>query len=99
MISLPAWYLSNFAPGKPVSRTCLTGCARYCRKHARDGCLSVTVTRNQDDPAAFAFIEQWDSRQHYARYFAWREMKGVLDELAAMIEGEASFRFFDYVGL
>ena len=65
----------------------------------RDGCVSVSVARNQDDPLNFAFIEQWDSRQHYEQYFAWRESNGVLDELGTMIDGEASFRFFDYVGL
>jgi quinol monooxygenase YgiN len=57
------------------------------------------VTRNQDDPTNFIFVEQWDSRQHYERYFAWRQETGVLDQLAGMIRGQASFRFFDYVGL
>ena len=65
----------------------------------RDGCVSVSVTRNQDDPLNFAFVELWDSRAHYERYFAWREETGVLEELATMVDGEASFRFFDIVGL
>ncbi len=65
----------------------------------REGCVSVAVARNQDDPLAFAFIEQWDSRAHYERYFAWREEEGVLAELAGLIDGEATFRFFVYVGL
>lgn len=65
----------------------------------REGCVSVVVTRNQDDPTNFAFVELWDSRQHYERYFAWRESQGVLTELAAMVDGEAKFRFFDIVGV
>ena len=65
----------------------------------RDGCVSVAVTRNQDDPTDFAFVELWDSRQHYERYFAWREHQGVLKELATLVDGEASFRFFDIVGV
>jgi quinol monooxygenase YgiN len=65
----------------------------------REGCVSVAVTRNQDDPLNFAFVELWDSRQHYERYFAWREQQGVLDQLATMVDGQASFRFFDIVGL
>jgi len=65
----------------------------------RDGCVSVAVTRNQDDPLNFAFVELWDSRQHYERYFAWRTETGVLDQLAALVDGEATFRFFDIVGL
>lgn len=65
----------------------------------REGCVSVSVTRNQDDPNNFAFVELWDSRQHYERYFAWRQQQGVLDQLATMVEGEASFRFFDIIGV
>ena len=65
----------------------------------REGCVSVSVTRNQDDPTNFAFVELWDSRQHYERYFAWRQQHGVLDALATMVDGQASFRFFDIVGL
>jgi len=65
----------------------------------REGCVSVSVTRNQDDPTQFAFVELWDSRAHYERYFAWREREGVLDELAALVDGEATFRFNDIVGL
>lgn len=65
----------------------------------REGCVSVVVTRNQDDPTNFAFVELWDSREHYERYFAWRESQGVLTELAAMVDGEATFRFFDIVGV
>lgn len=65
----------------------------------REGCVSVAVTRNQDDPNNFAFVELWDSRAHYERYFAWREQTGVLTELAGMVDGEATFRFFDIVGL
>ncbi|MBK6660642.1 MAG: antibiotic biosynthesis monooxygenase [Proteobacteria bacterium] len=65
----------------------------------REGCVSVSVTRNQDDPNNFAFVELWDSRQHYERYFAWRESEGVLTELARFVDGEAKFRFFDIVGL
>ncbi len=65
----------------------------------REGCVSVAVNRDQDDPSRFAFVELWDSRQHYERYFAWRQSEGVLDQLATMVDGEASFRFLDIVGV
>ena len=65
----------------------------------REGCVSVSVTRNQDDPLNFAFVELWDSREHYERYFAWRQEQGVLQHLSTMVDGEAIFRFFDIVGL
>lgn len=67
--------------------------------HARAGCVSVSVTRNQDDPNNFACVELWDRRAHYEQYFAWRDQTGVLRELATLVDGEASFRFFDIVGL
>ena len=50
---------------------------------AREGCVSVSVTGNQDDP----------------NNFAWREETGILKTLATLVEGAASFRFFDLVGL
>ena len=65
----------------------------------REGCVSVSVTRNQDDPLNFAFVELWDSRQHYERYFVWRQEQGVLQHLSTMVDGEAIFRYFDIVGL
>ena len=65
----------------------------------REGCVSVSVTRNQDDPLNFAFVELWDSRQHYERYFTWRQEQGVLQHLSTMVDGEAIFRYFDIVGL
>ena len=48
----------------------------------REGCVSVSVTRNQDEPTNFAFVELWDSRAHYERYFAWRKQQGVLSPIA-----------------
>jgi quinol monooxygenase YgiN len=52
-----------------------------------------------DDPLNFAFVELWDSREHYERYFVWRQEQGVLQHLSTMVDGEAIFRFFDIVGL
>ena len=66
---------------------------------AREDCVSVSGTRNQDDPNNFTFVERWDSRAHYARYFAWREETGILKTLATLVDGAAILRFFDLVGL
>ena len=65
----------------------------------REGCVSVSVTRNQDDPLNFGFVELWDSRQRYERYFTWRQEQGVLQHLSTMMAGDAIFRYFDIVGL
>ncbi len=66
---------------------------------AFDGCASIAVTRNQDDPTAIAVVEQWHTRQHYEKYLQWRTETGSLDELVAMMADEPSFRFFDYFGV
>ncbi len=64
-----------------------------------DGCVSLSVTQNQDDVSAITIIEQWDSRQHYENYLQWRTDTGVLNDLLEMIDGEPSFRFFNYLGI
>ena len=65
----------------------------------REGCASVSVTRTPDDPLNIVVVEPWDSRQHDETYFAWRQRQGVLDQLAARVDGGVSWCFFDIVGL
>ncbi|MGD9603268.1 MAG: putative quinol monooxygenase [Gammaproteobacteria bacterium] len=64
-----------------------------------DGCVSLVVVQNQDDPTSFMLVEQWDSRAKYEKYLAWRTETGVVDELVALMEGPPSFRFFNYFGI
>lgn len=64
-----------------------------------DGCVSIAVTQNQDEPTAITVVEQWVSRQHYEKYLQWRTDNGDLEELVGMMAGEPKFRFFDYFGV
>lgn len=64
-----------------------------------DGCNNLYIVQNQDDPLALAVIEQWETRPKYEKYLAWRTETGVVDELVAMLDGEPTFRFFDYFGV
>ncbi|HCU88467.1 MAG TPA: antibiotic biosynthesis monooxygenase [Gammaproteobacteria bacterium] len=66
---------------------------------AYDGCNNLYIVQNQDDPLALVVIEQWDTRLKYEKYLAWRTETGVVDELVAMLDGEPTFRFFDYFGV
>lgn len=59
------------------------------------GCIDVYVTRNQDDPQVFVFVETWESRERYENYFAWRVERGDIENLATMLEGEPRLRYFD----
>ena len=62
---------------------------------AYDGCLGVDVYRNQDDTDVVVLVEQWQSRAHYEKYFAWREESGAVAQMAAMVDGPPSLRYFD----
>jgi len=42
-------------------------------------------------------IESWDSREHYEKYFAWRQESGALAALGEMLAGPPNLRYFDEV--
>ncbi len=61
----------------------------------KDGCLSLDVTVNQDDPDNVVLVMRWASRQHYQTYRDWREANGDIKRFAEMTVGGLSTRFFD----
>ena len=60
---------------------------------------ALDVARNQDDPAQFLIVEQWDTRADYEAYLAWRAERGDMEIFGAMMAGPPTIRFFDFVGL
>lgn len=62
---------------------------------AYDGCISVDVYQNQDDTDVVVLVEQWQTRAHYEKYFAWREETGAVAQLVERLEGPPSLRYFD----
>ncbi|PCK09312.1 MAG: antibiotic biosynthesis monooxygenase [Alteromonadaceae bacterium] len=62
---------------------------------AFDGCLSVQVTANQDDPCNLVLIEKWESRQHNETYMAWRTETGAIATLGEMLSQAPSLRYYD----
>jgi quinol monooxygenase YgiN len=62
---------------------------------SKDGCQSLELTVNQDNPDNMIIVMRWESRKHYATYRAWREANGDLKRLADFIDGPPSTRFFD----
>ena len=64
-----------------------------------DGCTSIYVVQNQDDPQNLVIVEQWETRQHYEAYLAWRTERGDMDAVGSMVEGEPSIRYFNYFGV
>ena len=52
-----------------------------------------------DDSNNIAIVENWETREHYEKYFKWREDRGDLEKLGAMVTGPPNIRFFTIVGV
>ena len=50
---------------------------------AFDGCESLTVQTNVDDPQNMVIVEQWQSREHYENYLGWRTETGDMEKAEA----------------
>ncbi len=66
---------------------------------AFEGCEGLTIHRNMDDSNNLVIVENWETREHYEKYFKWREDRGDLDKLGPMSAGPPSIRFFTIVGV
>ena len=64
---------------------------------AFEGCKGVDVVANQDEAENFVLIESWETREHYEKYLAWRQERGDLDALGALLAAPPSIRFFSDV--
>jgi quinol monooxygenase YgiN len=61
----------------------------------KDGCESLDVTVNQDDPDNMLLVMRWTSRRHYQTYRDWREANGDVKRFADATVNGLSTRFFD----
>ncbi len=64
-----------------------------------DGCNSITFHSNQDDPNNMVIVEDWDSRQQYEKYLAWRVERGDIEKLMGWLVGEPSIRYYKNEGV
>lgn len=64
---------------------------------AYDGCRGIAAYSCADDRQTFVFVESWESKAHYERYFAWRTESGALNEIVGMLDGGISIRYFEQV--
>jgi quinol monooxygenase YgiN len=76
------------------------GLLEACRRHlpttrAQDGCQSLELTTNMDDPDNMLIVMRWQSRKHYDTYLAWRQSIGDVKRFSDMTEGGLSIRFFE----
>jgi quinol monooxygenase YgiN len=64
---------------------------------AFDGFISIDVCHNLDSIGEFVFYEQWKSRRHYEKYFAWRTETGVIEQMTAMSVEPPTISYFELV--
>ena len=64
-----------------------------------DGCNSITIHQNQDDPNNFVFVENWDSKEQHEKYIGWRTERGDMAKLGGWMAGPPSIRYFDNAGV
>lgn len=61
----------------------------------KEGCESLELTVNQDNPDNMLIVMRWRTRRHYATYREWREANGDVGRFAEATVGGLSTRFFD----
>lgn len=64
-----------------------------------DGCNGVNIHSNQEQPNNLVFVSNWDSREQYEKYLAWRKERGDLEKLGGWTAGELSIRYFENLGV
>jgi quinol monooxygenase YgiN len=65
----------------------------------KEGCESLQLTVNQDDPDNMVILMLWRSRADYDTYRAWREASGDVKSLAEATTSGLSTRFFDIMSV
>lgn len=61
----------------------------------QEGCIEVYAYQDQDDPTTILAIQEWEAREKYETYFAWRGERGDLETLRPLVAQPLSKRFFD----
>jgi quinol monooxygenase YgiN len=85
----------------PAHTKDLTDFLRNELVHTRgfDGCNSITIHTNQEDPNNFMFVENWDSKEQSEKYLEWRTERGDIAKLVGWMSGPPSIRHFDKAGV
>lgn len=58
-----------------------------------DGCETIRIVRDQDDPYHVAGVTQWTERRNFEDYLAWRTERGLTEQKPAALntsEGSTS---------
>ena len=63
-----------------------------------EGCISLYMIQDVENPSQIMVVEQWETRQQYEKYLAWRTERGDVEVLESMWESP-TWRFFDFWGV
>jgi quinol monooxygenase YgiN len=64
---------------------------------ARQGCESVTVHQDHDQPTSIVLVERWASRADDDAYRAWRAGEGAISEMGPLVAAAPRIRYYDDV--
>jgi quinol monooxygenase YgiN len=74
----------------------------FCREAFKvtrvfDGCQEIHLTLNVENPHNFILNELWDSKEHYAKYFAFRTEDGTAEKIGSLCHETPGIRIFDKI--
>ena len=64
-----------------------------------DGCISIDVYRNQEDPEVIVLVEQWEQRPKHEAYLNWRTETGAMAALGKLAAEPPNIRYLDNTGV
>ena len=67
----------------------------FKQTRAYDGCLSVSMSQNQDDRNHLIIIMDWGTREKYETYLQWRADTGGVDKLTQLVGENFAINYFD----
>ena len=60
---------------------------------ASDGCLSVQMFQDNEDPNTFVLIEEWESQEKHKAYFGELIKSGDWDKMSSHLASEPDSRY------
>lgn len=60
-----------------------------------EGCETIRILRDQDDPDHVAGLTQWSERRNYVEYLAWRTGHGFTGIFEAMLTQPLVIHYYD----
>jgi quinol monooxygenase YgiN len=62
--------------------------------HEEDGCVKYAMHQGVDDPARFALVECWGSREQLDAHLALPEVQDFIERIDALCEAQPAFAIY-----